>query len=130
MVQLEVLSGKRAGAVAVARRFPFVVGRDGSSDLRLEDGGVWDRHLELDLQMPDGFALKVLSQARAAVNDQPVQQAVILRNGDVIGIGAVKIRFWLGETRQLGLQMREFLTWAALVMLCAGQIALIYRLLP
>jgi hypothetical protein len=116
MVQLEVLSGKRAGAVAVARRFPFVVGRDGSSDL--------------DLQMPDGFALKVLSQARAAVNDQPVQQAVILRNGDVIGIGAVKIRFWLGETRQLGLQMREFLTWAALVMLCAGQIALIYRLLP
>lgn len=128
MVQLEVLSGKQAGAVAVARRFPFVVGRDGSSDLRLEEGGVWDRHLELDLQMPDGFALKVLSQARASVNDLPVQQA-ILRNGDVIGIGAVKLRFWLGETRQLGLRTRECLTWAALVMLCAGQIALIYRLL-
>lgn len=129
MVQLEVLSGKQAGTIAVARHFPFVVGRDASSDLRLEEGGVWDRHLELDLRMPDGFALKVLSQARAAVNDQSVQQT-ILRNGDVIGIGAVKIRFWLGETRQLGLRMREFLTWVALVVLCAGQVALIYHLLP
>src|SRR5689334_24758572 len=54
--------------------------------------------LELDLRMPDGFALKVLSQARAAVNDQSVQQT-ILRNGDVIGIGAVKIRFWLGDRK-------------------------------
>ena len=129
MVQFNVLSGKQAGAVAVARRFPFVVGRDSSANLRLEEEGVWDRHLELDLRMPDGFILKVLSQARAAVNDQPVQQAV-LRNGDLIGIGAVKIRFWLSETRQLALRMREFLTWAAVVALCAGQLALIYRLLP
>jgi len=41
----------------------------------------------------------------------------------------VKIRFWLSETRQKGLRLREFLTWAALTALCAGQVALIYALL-
>jgi len=128
MVQLKVLSGKQAGAVAVARRFPFIVGRDGSANLRLEEHGVWDRHLELDLRMPEGFVLQVNPDARATVNDQPVRHA-LLRNGDLIGIGTVKIRFWLGETRQLSLRPREFLTWAALAALCAAQIALIYRLL-
>ena len=38
MVQLNVLSGKRAGAVTVTRRFPFIIGRDGSANLRLELG--------------------------------------------------------------------------------------------
>jgi len=128
MVQLKVLSGKQAGSVMVARRFPFIVGRNGSANLRLEEEGVWERHLELDLQMPEGFVLKVHPQARATVNDQPVQQA-LLRNGDLIGIGTVKIRFWLSETRQKGLRLREFLTWAALTALCAGQVALIYALL-
>ena len=128
MVQLKVLSGKQAGAVTLTRRFPFIVGRDASANLRLEEEGVWERHLELDLQMPEGFVLIVHPQARATVNDQPVQQA-LLRNGDLIGIGTVKIRFWLSETRQMGLRPRELLTWAALAALCAGEVALIYALL-
>jgi len=128
MVQLKVLSGKQTGTVALARRFPFVVGRNSTANLRLEEAGVWDRHLELNLQMPDGFTLKVHPQARATVNDQPVQQAV-LRNGDLIAIGPVRIRFGLSETRQKGLRPREFLTWLALGALCATQVALIYRLL-
>jgi len=128
MVQLKVLSGKQAGAVAAARRFPFIIGRSHPADFRLEEEGIWDRHLELDLQIPDGFVLKVHSQARATVNDQPVKQA-ILRNGDIIAIGPVKIQFWLSQTRQSGLRPREFLTWAALAALSAGQVALIYALL-
>ena len=128
MVQLKVLSGKQAGLVIVVRRFPFIIGRNPTANLRLEEEGVWDRHLDLNLQMPEGFFLKVHSQARATVNDLPVQQA-LLRNGDLIAIGPVKIRFWLSETRQLGLGPREFLTWFALGALCAGQLALIYRLL-
>ena len=128
MVQLQVLSGKQAGAVAVARRFPFVIGRNGSANLRLEEEGIWHRHLEIDLRMPEGFVLAVHTQAAATVNDQPVRRAV-LRNGDLIGIGAVKIRFWLSETRQSSLRARELLTWFALGALCAGQVALIYRLL-
>ena len=128
MVQFNVLSGKQAGAVAVVRRFPFLVGRDPGAHLRLEEEGIWDRHLALELQMPEGFVLKVDPRARATVNDQAVERT-LLRNGDLIAIGSVRIRFWLSETRQLGLRAREFLTWAALAALCVGQVVLIYRLL-
>jgi len=128
MVQLKVLSGKQAGAVVATNRFPFIVGRNHTANLRLEEDGVWDRHLELNLRMPEGFLLTVQPDARATVNEQPVQQA-ILRNGDLIAMGPVKIQFWLSETRQSGLRLREWLTWAALAALCAGQIALIYQLL-
>jgi hypothetical protein len=128
MVQLKVLSGKEAGAVAIARHFPFVVGRDGSAQFRLQEEGVWDRHFELDLRLPEGFLLKVCPEARVTVNDQPVDRAV-LRNGDLLGVGAARIRFSLSETRQKSLRPREVLTWAALVALCAAQLALIYWLL-
>ena len=44
MIELKILSGKQAGATAVARRFPFLVGRAPDSAVRLEDegGSEWD----------------------------------------------------------------------------------------
>ena len=128
MVQLKVLSGKQAGTATLARRFPFVVGRNRAADLCLEQDGIWDRHLELHLQIPDGFLLKAHPRALTSVNGQPVQQA-FLRNGDLIEVGPLKILFSLSETRQRGFRTREFLTWFALAALCAGQIVLIYGLL-
>ena len=128
MVQLQVLSGKHAGTTKLARRFPFVVGRNSTADLCLEQDGIWDRHLEFHLQIPDGFVLKSHPRALTNVNGQPVRQA-FLRNGDLIEVGPLKIQFWLSETRQRGLRTREFLTWFALAALCAGQIVLIYGLL-
>ena len=128
MVQLKVFSGNQAGATTLARRFPFVVGRNSTADLCLEQDGIWDRHLELYLQIPDGFLLKSHPGALTSVNGQSVQQA-FLRNGDVIEIGPLKIQFWLSETHQRGLRTREFLTWFALAALCVGQIVLIYGLL-
>ena len=128
MVQLKVFSGKLAGTAALARRFPFVVGRNSTADLCLEQDGIWDRHLEFHLQIPDGFLLKAHPRALTSVNGQQVQQT-FLRNGDLIEVGPLKIQFWLSETRQRGLRTREFLTWFALAALCAGQIVLIYGLL-
>ena len=128
MVQLKVVSGKQAGTVVEVRKFPFVLGRNSAANLRLEEEGIWERHLELNLQMPGGFVLKVRDEARAAVNDQPVREAT-LRNGDLIALGPATVRFWLSETRQTSLFPRECLTWAALAALCAAQIALIYWLL-
>jgi hypothetical protein len=128
MVQLQVLSGNNAGTSTLARRFPFVVGRNSTADLCLEQEGIWDRHLELHLQFPEGFLLKAHPHALTNVNGQTVQQA-FLRNGDLIEVGSLKIQFWLSETRQRGLRTREFLTWFALAALCVGQIALIYGLL-
>jgi hypothetical protein len=127
MVQLQVFSGKHAGTSTLARRFPFVVGRNSTADLCLDQEGIWDRHLEFHLQIPDGFLLKAHPRALTNVNGQPVQQA-FLRNGDLIEVGPLKIQFWLSETRQRGLRTREFLTWFGLAALCAAQIMLIYGL--
>ena len=128
MVQIKFLSGKKAGSSWVARRFPVRIGRSPESDLRVEDPGVWDQHLKLDLRRGEGFVLTTQGDALAAVNAQRVEQAV-LRNGDTIELGAVKLQFWLAETRQRGLRLREWLTWIALGVICFSQIALIYFVL-
>ena len=128
MIQLQILSGKKAGTDSVARRFPFRIGRSTSANLCLEEDGIWDQHLELDLIMPDGFLLSAQHHALATVNGQRVEQTV-LRNGDLIEIGSLKMRFWLSASRQIGLRFREWLTWGALVLLSIGQVCLVYWLL-
>ncbi len=129
MFQLNVLTGGKAGAVCVARHFPFRIGRVPSMDLCLEDEGVWDRHLVLDLTPENQVLLTVPSEATATVNSEPFRQSR-LRNGDVLAIGSVKLQFWLSETRPISLRHREWLTWAALAALSLGQVALVYWLLP
>jgi hypothetical protein len=68
------------------------------------------------------------SEAFVAVNGQRLEQPLVLRNGDVIELGAVKLRFGLSPTRQRSLRFREAVTWIALAALCLGQVALIYWL--
>jgi hypothetical protein len=65
--------------------------------------------------------------ALLSVNGVQVDRAV-LRNGDVISIGALKIQFALSPVRQSGLRARESLTWAVLAILCLGQVVLFYGL--
>jgi pSer/pThr/pTyr-binding forkhead associated (FHA) protein len=128
MVQLKVLSGKKAGTIWVARRFPVRIGRSAASDLQLEEVGVWDEHVQLDFKPAEGIVLSAQPNALTSVNGQPVREAV-LRNGDAIEIGALKIQFWLSETRQVGLRFREGLTWAGIAAISLSQVGLIYWLL-
>ena len=128
MIQLNVLSGKKAGSQPVVRRFPFQVGRAAGNDLQLDDAGVWDRHLALECQRSEGFKLTTAPDALAAVNNQPVQTAR-LRNGDIITIGSVKLQFWLASVRQRGLRLREIFVWALIIIATAAQFALVYWLL-
>jgi len=72
--------------------------------------------------------LETTPNALATINGQPLQRTV-LRNGDLIEIGSVKMQFCLSETRQTGLRLREALTWAAIAGISLGQIGLIYWLL-
>jgi pSer/pThr/pTyr-binding forkhead associated (FHA) protein len=128
MVQLRVLSGSKAGTVWAARRFPVRIGRSPSADLQLEESGVWDQHLQLDLHPAEGFVLSVQPNALAAVNGQPVRHT-LLRNGDTIDLGALRMQFWLSETRQTGLRFREGLTWVSIAAISLGQVGLIYWML-
>ena len=127
MVQLHILSGKKAGTTWVARRFPYQAGRSPKDDLHLEEDGVWERHLRIEMRRGEGAVLDCPPEALVAVNGQPVR-SVVLRNGDLIEAGSVKLRFTLSPTTQASLRWRETLTWVALGALCLGQVALIYWL--
>jgi hypothetical protein len=128
MVQLKILTGKKAGTIWVTRRFPVRVGRSAGIELQLEEDGVWDQHFQLDFRPPDGFLLSGHPDAMTSINGQPAQRT-LLRNGDIIEIGAAKIQFSLSDSLQRGLGFREWLTWAAITVISLGQIAVIYLLL-
>src|SRR5271154_437331 len=128
MVQLNILSGKKAGTQPAARSFPFRIGRAAGNELQLEDDGVWDQHLTLEFQPQSGFNLTSSPNALATVNAAPVQNA-ILRNGDTITVGSVKIQFWLAAARQKSLLASESFVWALLLFVTLGQFILLYWLI-
>jgi pSer/pThr/pTyr-binding forkhead associated (FHA) protein len=128
MIQINILSGKKAGAQSGVRHFPFRIGRDAQNDLQLEDDGVWDQHLTLEFQKKEGFNLETAANALTVVNGQPVQKT-ILRNGDIITIGSARLQFWLAAAQQRGLRFSENFVWALLIVVTLGQFILIYWLL-
>jgi hypothetical protein len=128
MVQLRILSGKQAGTSYVARRFPVRIGRASNCEVHVEEDGVWDQHAQVNFIPADGFVLTAQPNCFVAVNSEALQEKV-LRNGDLIEAGSLKFQFWLSETRQAGLRLRESLTWVAIGLVCLAQIGLIYWLL-
>ena len=128
MVQLNVLSGKQAGTSWGVRRFPVHLGRSSAANLQLEEPGVWDQHLKLELAVGEGFIVTAHDKALLAIDGQPVQRKV-LRNGDTLELGALRIQFWLARTRQSGLRFREWLIWIMIATVSLAQIALVYWVL-
>ena len=128
MVQLKVLSGKKAGTVWVARRFPVRVGRSAACALQLEEDGVWDQHFQIDFDRSAGFTLTTQPDALVTINGQPAPGA-ILHNGDLLEIGSLKLQFWLAESRQRALLPRELFLWTLVTAVFLIQVALIYWLL-
>lgn len=125
MVQLKILSGKKAGTVWLARHFPVRVGRDPSCDLQLEEPGVWNEHFQIGLNSSVGFVIETQPDALVTANGRPVQRGV-LRNGDTLEIGALKLQFWVSEARQRGLRCAEWFVWAVILAVSLGEIALAY----
>lgn len=128
MVQLQILSGKMAGTRWIARHFPLRIGRAPQNDLRLEEDGVWDDHLQVVFGPVDGFTLVACPNALVAVNHESIQ-SFRLRNGDLIEFGSMRLRFWLAEPNQQGLRLREAFAWALIALVSLGQIALVYLLI-
>jgi pSer/pThr/pTyr-binding forkhead associated (FHA) protein len=128
MVQLKLLSGKKAGAELSFDRFPISIGRLPSADLSADEPGVWDHHCEIVWPPNDGLYLQAQPNAASRVNGENVENC-LLRNGDLISVGALNIRFGFTSMRQRSLLVRELLTWVGLAALCLGQIALIYWLI-
>ena len=127
MVQLNILSGKKAGTQSAARRFPFRIGRAAGNELQLDDDGIWDRHLTMEFNRQKGFTLATAPNALAAVNGESVE-VTILRNGDTITLGSAKLQFWLAADRQRSLHLQETFVWLLLAAVTAVQFALVYWL--
>lgn len=127
MVQLQILAGVDAGILWRIERFPCVIGRSCKASVRLEEPGVWDEHVEIGVNAAHGVTLTVLPGALATVNGYPVEQ-VLLRNGDLIEFGAVRLHFMLAPSRQRSFRARETLTWIGFGLLSAAQIVLVYIL--
>jgi pSer/pThr/pTyr-binding forkhead associated (FHA) protein len=127
VVQLQLLTGDQRGKIFRSAHFPIRAGRAPESDLPLDEPGVWQRHFLIDW-CEEGLVLRSEQDALLSVNDAPAQHA-LLRNGDIITLGASKIRFSLSPVRQSSLAPREWLTWMALGALCLGQVALVYELI-
>jgi len=126
MIQLRVLTGRKAGTTVVTRSFPFSIGRSSQSSLVLDDSGVWDRHLQIECA-DDAFTLVTGPEAVATVNGEP-SGAEPVREGDILELGSVKLRFGFSPMQQTGLHFRETLTWLALAIVCLSQVAIIYLL--
>ena len=128
MVQFKILSGKKAGGSWEARRFPVRIGRAVTADLQLDEPGIWDNHLQLQFDPAQGIVLRVQPEAWVLVNGQRLEHG-LLRNGDTVEIGALRLQFWLGPTRQGNLSLREGFSWSTIVAVSMAQVALIYWLL-
>ena len=128
MIQFQILSGNLAGVLWTARHFPVRIGRAGENELRLEESGVWDRHLTIEFDPAAGFTLQAEAEALVTINQQPVRSQV-LRAGDSIELGSARLRFWIAEPTRRSLRWREVALWALIGGVVAAQIWLLRWLL-
>lgn len=128
MIQFQVLSGKQAGDRWIARRFPVRIGRDSDSDLRLSDPGIWNRHCNVILDPDLGCVLVAQPDALLTVNREP-QQTIRLRNGDIIELGDVRLRFWLADPVLRSFRLNEWFVWLLIAGIALGQAALAWWLI-
>ena len=101
------------------------LGRGSDCALRIEEEGVWEHHVAIELNDENRFQLKRVSDAGVMVNDEPMADDQPLANGDVLGLGSVKLQFWLGTVQQQRLSTREAAVWALLAAVTAVQVCLL-----
>lgn len=86
---------------------------------------MWERHVTIELDDDNRFQLRRVSDASVMVNDEPMTDDQPLVNGDVLGLGSVKLQFWLGTVQQQRLSTREAAVWALLAAVTAVQVCLL-----
>ena len=91
MFQLRVVAGGDPGREFGVGRFPFRIGRSSRADLCISAAGIWDQHCELLLPSPSGCLLRPVSEALTIVNGEPIKEDTVLRNGDMIELGPLKL---------------------------------------
>lgn len=93
--------------------------------LRLEDPGVWDQHVEITCDREQGVTARVQAPALARLDGEAFE-ATVLRSGDILEIGGVRVQFWLAPAEVVTPWLREGLTWVGIGMVAALEIGLAY----
>jgi len=127
MLQIEILSGKKAGQVVPVRRFPFQVGRSTESDLTLIDRGIWKKHFAIH-QNREGFVLVPEKSVTVFLNGKKVEGEIRLRPGDEIGIGTVKLRVGFTPVQQREQKGLEIFVWGLVALIGIGELFLMFFL--
>jgi S1-C subfamily serine protease len=102
---LEVLSGEDAGRVVEVDR-ALVLGRVKGSDLVIRDSRASRRHVELE-PVAGGLALRDLDSANGTLVDGEPAKEALLRGGEEIRIGGVRIAVLDHEPAATGVPIRE-----------------------
>ena len=110
MLHVDILTGRMAGTNFVIRHFPFRVGRGPNSHLRIEESGVWEDHLTVELAKDLAIQASFAEEALGVVNGEKTGLAK-LRNGDTVDLGSVKLLFWFSPPIQASFASREILTF-------------------
>ena len=129
LAQLQFLTGQPRRHYIWHEQFPVSLGRSSEAGLRIEEEGVWENHVAIELDGEDRFRLKRVSDAGVMVNGEPMADDQSLANGDVLELGSVKLQFWLGTVQQQRLSAREAAVWALLAAVTAMQVCLLIWLL-
>ena len=118
MVELVVLTGPQSGSQLAVPRLPARVGRSREADVQLSGPGVWDRHFDL-VATPEGrVAIRTLGEARVVIDSVSVAEQT-LRNGELLEVGGIQVRFLMVESRQRPLTARETFVWSlAAIVVC------------
>ena len=121
MIELIELGDRSSGRRFQTDAAPVRLGRRSELEVPLSEPGVWDLHADIQLDPAGWFFIRSQGQALVTVNQQPITEQR-LRNGDVLGIGSLKLQFTLRSAPQKALRSREMGVWVLIlaVVLFAG----------
>ncbi len=95
MASLLIVTGQSAGDYFLLGRSEVVIGRDDGCPIQIVDDAVSRRHLQIRHEGPgDRYLAEDLNSANGTrVNDEPVDQPLVLSDGDILHVGATEIMF-------------------------------------
>lgn len=128
MVSLTVACTGSPPQLVFATAFPFRIGRAASCGLVVSAPGVWDQHAVIDLDGDERkFRVASVGEAVLMVNGVATSAAV-LRNGDLLDLGACRLTFALAPAGQKSLAPRECFAWGLLALGLLLEICLFLKL--
>lgn len=124
MIELKIVAGPETGRRIVMSSLPSRVGRSREMDVVLSGPGVWDHHLDFEVTPQGRVGLRTFGGASVLIDGQAVTEAP-LRNGTMLDLAGVRIRFSLVPGEQRSLAWRERVFWLAAAALVGVQVGLL-----